>query len=151
MRKCYGCKETKTQEYFSKNQDTCKVCQNAYAKKRRKLKKEHDATVRQKYRSTEEYKELHRKASKLYRQKNMAKSKCRDKLNSAIRWGRMTRGVCSVCGLSKDETRIEAHHEDYTKPLDVIWFCTKHHREYELAEKTTNRAGTSYHAGVKKA
>lgn len=32
---------------------------------------------------------------------------------------------CSVCG-STD--RIQAHHEDYDNPLDVTWYCAKHHR-----------------------
>lgn len=32
---------------------------------------------------------------------------------------------CEVCGKEKSE----AHHEDYTKPLEVTWLCKKHHAE----------------------
>jgi hypothetical protein len=33
--------------------------------------------------------------------------------------------VCSVCGAPG----AEAHHEDYNKPLEVIWLCKRHHAE----------------------
>jgi len=45
-------------------------------------------------------------------------------VNRAIKKGQMTRGVC-FCGISK----TEGHHDDYTKPLSVIWLCRPHHQE----------------------
>jgi hypothetical protein len=37
----------------------------------------------------------------------------------------MERGACEVCGVAN----AQAHHDDYTKPLDVRWFCQAHHGE----------------------
>ncbi len=51
--------------------------------------------------------------------------KARDILKREIRSGRMKRGLCEVCG----DQNGQAHHDDYSKPLDVIWLCRKHHRE----------------------
>ena len=47
-------------------------------------------------------------------------------VRSALLSGNLTRQPCSVCGSVK---RIHAHHDDYSKPLDVIWLCPVHHRE----------------------
>jgi len=42
----------------------------------------------------------------------------------AVKLGVLTRGSCVVCGTTE---RIQAHHTDYTKPLDVTWLCRLHH------------------------
>lgn len=47
----------------------------------------------------------------------------------AIDSGRLVKLPCAVCGSSKSE----AHHEDYLKPLEVIWLCKTHH--FELHSK----------------
>lgn len=48
-------------------------------------------------------------------------------LCNAVRCGKITRGPCAVCGCTEN---IDGHHEDYSKPLEVIWLCRKHHREH---------------------
>lgn len=49
----------------------------------------------------------------------------RRKVRQEISARRLVRGACKVCGLEK----AEGHHEDYSKPLEVIWLCRKHHTE----------------------
>lgn len=45
----------------------------------------------------------------------------------AVRWaiarGELIRGKCEVCGTDK----TQAHHDDYSMPLEVRWLCRKHH------------------------
>lgn len=36
---------------------------------------------------------------------------------------------CEVCG-----TPAEAHHDDYSRPLEVRWLCSVHHKEVESAQ-----------------
>jgi hypothetical protein len=57
-----------------------------------------------------------------YNKLNPEKRKCRDLVNSAIRYGKLKREPC-FCGKEAD-----AHHEDYSKPFDIVWLCKYHHR-----------------------
>lgn len=68
-----------------------------------------------------------------YRKRPEAKAKANasNKINNAIRAGKMTRDPCEVCGNPKSE----GHHDDYSKPLEVRWLCKKHHTEHHLNEK----------------
>ena len=50
--------------------------------------------------------------------------KAQQVFNRAIRIGQIQKKPCAICG---SNTRIHGHHEDYQKPLDVIWLCTKCH------------------------
>lgn len=52
------------------------------------------------------------------------KQRARVDVSLAIRGGTLTREPCETCG----EAKSEAHHDDYTKPLDVRWLCRRHHR-----------------------
>ena len=42
----------------------------------------------------------------------------------AIRDGLLTWQPCRVCGRG---STVHGHHEDYSKPLEVVWLCRKHH------------------------
>ena|SRR3990167_2795851 len=41
----------------------------------------------------------------------------------AVRTGLLIRRPCEGCG----EKRSQAHHEDYSKPLEIIWLCQECH------------------------
>ena len=61
-----------------------------------------------------------------------ADDKAQNVLESAIKSGKFARRyVCEVCGDSgemKDgRSKIQAHHDDYDKPLEVRWLCQKCH------------------------
>jgi len=45
---------------------------------------------------------------------------------SAVRRGQLVRQPCERCQTS---IFVDAHHDDYGKPLDVRWLCRIHHRE----------------------
>ena len=60
-------------------------------------------------------------------------------VSQAVRAGRLKRGRCKVCRTSYG---IHGHHEDYEKPLEVVWLCRKHHEE--LHAKKSRTPGTEY-------
>lgn len=59
---------------------------------------------------------------------NPEKVKAHRKIFTEVRAGRIIPQKC-FCG-----KKGEAHHEDYTKPLEVIWLCKKHHRQADRGE-----------------
>lgn len=46
-----------------------------------------------------------------------------------LRSGRMARQPCEKCGTTQ---KVHAHHEDYSKPLDVRLLCPTHHADAHL-------------------
>jgi len=72
-------------------------------------------------------------ANTRYRKKYPQKLKAIAKLNYHIRKGYIKRGTCEVC---KTKENVQAHHEDYSKPLDVIWVCPLHHRAIHLHKES---------------
>lgn len=67
--------------------------------------------------------------------KNKVKKRAHTMVSNAIKYGQLERvGTCECCG-SKE--RVEAHHENYFKPLEVNWLCPpchgKRHREINEA------------------
>jgi len=70
----------------------------------------------------------HMRAAEFYpysslRDMNHFKSTATRAVANAVRTGALIPQPCTECG-----AKAEAHHEDYTKPLDVRWLCPHHHR-----------------------
>lgn len=82
----------------------------------------------------------HREKSRQYRDDGRAKPQpSKRKINpahrranniayNAIRDGKLIRKPCIVCNC---ET-AQAHHEDYSRPLDVHWLCLRHHNDRHI-------------------
>lgn len=99
---------------------------NIYYNNPIKLRERNKLRMRSYYR-TEKGRQAIRKAGKKSYFKFKNKALARAKLNMAVRKGIINKpNQCSICGLFE---KLDAHHEDYNRPLDVIWVCRPcHHR-----------------------
>jgi hypothetical protein len=66
------------------------------------------------------------------RRRNPEKAWARQVTRRAVAKGILTRLPCQVCG----DLFTEAHHHDYSKPLDVRWLCFICHRKEHGQLKT---------------
>jgi len=51
-------------------------------------------------------------------------AKAHNAVATAINNGKLIPQNCEICGKGK----VEAHHDDYNKPLEVRWLCKSHHK-----------------------
>lgn len=59
------------------------------------------------------------------------KANARSYLHVYVKRGKVIKHPCEVCG----SERSEAHHNDYSKPLQVHWLCREHHLKLHETEK----------------
>ena len=79
----------------------------------------------------------HTKNNKKWRENNPEKVKAYSIVNEAVRTGKLINPRrCSICNVEKED--VEAHHEDYSKPLDVIWLCTACHSKIHKQKRVEN-------------
>lgn len=65
-----------------------------------------------------------------YAKENPEKVKARHIVSRALKSGVLSKPLC--CQHCGKEKCLNAHHADYTKPLDVIWVCIRCHRAIHL-------------------
>ena len=70
-------------------------------------------------------KEYKKRQHSAWKEANPKKYKAQTLVNNSLRSGKLIRQPCEVCG----DTKVHGHHEDYSKPLDVMWLCHRHHME----------------------
>ncbi len=64
-----------------------------------------------------------------YRDRYPERKSAQQAVQTALRNGRLIRGPCETCGSAE----VHAHHNDYSKPLDVVWLCHQHHMQSHQA------------------
>jgi ribosomal protein S27AE len=63
--------------------------------------------------------------NKAWRAEDSRRQVAHNAVSRAIRSGKIQRLPCIRCG----ESKSVAHHEDYDKPLDVMWLCQPCHKQ----------------------
>ena len=133
MKICSGCKIEKPLRCFAKNktrkdglQHYCKECKSVL--KRKYAQTDACKKSNRKYKQSSKGKAATKRHDLSRRKRHPEKYKARYKVANAIKRGWLIPQPCEICG---SEESIESHHEDYTKPLEVNWLCTKCHRDIE--------------------
>jgi len=117
---CTRCKIEKSVDEFYKNvltrdgvESYCISCKSTYYKERREGKK------------LLSFKQV-APHKKFWLAENKLKKTAHQKVAYAIQKGELVRQPCERCGTTE---HVVGHHEDYNKPLEVVWLCKHHHKE----------------------
>lgn len=74
------------------------------------------------------------KDNHFYRDGRRAVDRAQNKLEKAIARGEVVPRPCEVCGtegtMADGRRLVQAHHDDYSRPLDVRWLCQPCHHEW---------------------
>lgn len=62
-----------------------------------------------------------------WRRANSTAYECHKAVGRALKRGDLVKQPCQVCGATDEHARIDAHHDDYSKPEAVTWLCRSHH------------------------
>ena len=140
MRLCIKCNEFfEDSEFYylnNKGTGTCKNCTCKAVRKNRKKNIEHykkydksRSNLPHRIKARVEYQKNNPDKFRAYKKKwelnNPEKRNATITVNNHKRDGKLISKPCLICG----DKNVQAHHEDYNKPLEIIWLCDKHHKE----------------------
>lgn len=113
MKKCALCRQEKAFNFYHKDKNTNSGC-STYCKS---CKKEKDKIRQQTRLSNKD----------AWRKKFPERKNAHAKVFRALISGKLTKQPCFMCG-----DIAEAHYPDYSRPLDVVWLCSPHHRQAHI-------------------
>ena len=71
-----------------------------------------------------------------YKSRFPERIKAMSMVNNALSSGRLQKQPCWICGAT-----AQAHHPDYSRPMDVVWLCATHHRQaHNITRRMTANA-----------
>ena len=140
MKECFKCKTVKPFTEFYKHTQTadgylnkCKTCTKKDVGENRE---KHIERIREYDRERGKLShriKLRAEVTRAWREEDIRRTKAHSAVAKAIRDGNLVRQPCIRCA----EEKSHAHHENYDKPLDVMWLCAICHkqRHKELKEE----------------
>jgi hypothetical protein len=128
---CSICKRAKPLDQFRRKangkygrQSSCKPCSNAKLDVWRARTRARRLAYNRDYYASEKGRAVVRK----YQARKPTKRLAQAALHRALRLGLMVKlEFCEECSNTK---RVEGHHDDYAKPLDVRWLCRACHKAW---------------------
>lgn len=120
LNKCRECRKADSRIYYDANAELIRMKAQAHRA---------DPAVAARNKEWRETPERRQKAAQImrdYEKRNPVKVAARLAVREAVRKGQILPLPCEVCGAAK----AQAHHGDYSKPLEVRWLCTTHHAEW---------------------
>ena len=142
MLTCKHCNTEKPKEdFYVSSQSKCKECIKSAVRLHREQNidrireydkqrgnQPHRVEARREYIATEAGKRAKKRAVDAYNKRHPMRYAAHVITSNAIRDGRLIQASnCSVCNSNE---KIEGHHDDYTKPLEVRWLCEACHKEW---------------------
>ena len=131
MKTCKQClKEKPKSEFYKEDRSAdgvCSKCKECTCANVRKYRLNNLDTVRA-YdllrANTDKRKKNSFAQTKKWRSEDSRRMQCQNDVARAVKNGLLLSQPCAICGSQK----AVAHHEDYDKPLDVVWYCQAHHK-----------------------
>jgi hypothetical protein len=122
LNKCIECLKIHIKAYREKHAERYKVYEQARANL------PHRVAQRREYIVTDAGKAARKRATENYRKKYPMKYATKIIFGNAIKNKLIIpENQCSMCASTN---QIEGHHDDYTKPLEVRWLCSKCHKQW---------------------
>lgn len=125
---CYEIKLVDDYYPYARNQTgimaACKECHNARTMRANRKYRDKRRAQRKRYNDTPERRKAAYENTKKMYALYPEHQKARMKVYNAVKAGKLHKLPCSVCG----EIKVQAHHNDYTRPLEVLWVCVPHHK-----------------------
>ena len=140
MKECFKCRETKPLSKFYRHPqmgdghlNKCMDCAKRDVRVHRIVSERPREYDRERFKNNKERRVATAKRSELARKKDPIAYRARYALSNAVRDGRIKKAEkCTVCGQT---VRLHGHHDDYSKPLDVVWLCAKCHHGRHANER----------------
>jgi hypothetical protein len=133
---CAGCDKSNPDAFYPSIKKWCRECWRDRVRANRAANIEHYLEFDRLRANNPE--RIAARRDYLARTKHDPKRKARLAVSNAIRTGKLRVQPCERCGYG---VGVHAHHEDYSKPLDVNWLCKpchgQRHREINAERRKT--------------
>jgi len=127
MRECNKCgAPTPPDGFYESNRKTCKECIKARTRANRRKRVEYHREYDRKRARDPDRREHIANVVRRMRKNHPEKYSAHIAVSNALRDGKLHKRPCERC---ERTDHVHAHHDDYSKPLDVMWLCPVHHKE----------------------